>query len=66
MKDKELKAKRKIWVSVIGWAIYYGFIYNLVIQPVIQTQVIDWEYLFISLGLILGFDRFRGKNDRKN
>ena len=66
MKDKELKKKRKIWISIIGWTICYGFIYNLVIQPVIQTQVIDWEYLFISLGLILGFDMYRGKYDRKD
>ena len=43
----------------IGWILCYGFFHNCVIAPYFKADIIDWEQLLTSLGIMLGISGVR-------
>ena len=57
--------KRK-WIPTIGWTLCYGIFHNCVIVPFFSVPNVDWEYLLMGLGIVLGVSGTRdiGLNKR--
>lgn len=45
--------KRK-WIPTIGWILCYGIFHNCVVVPFFNVSAVDWEYLLMGLGIVLG------------
>ena len=62
-----MKLNKRSWIPLIGWILCYGFLHNCVIAPYFAVDVIDWEQLLTSLGIMLGISGVRdiGINRRK-
>ena len=60
--------KRK-WIPTIGWILCYGMFHNCVVVPFFSIPMVDWEYLLMGLGIVLGVSGVRdiglkkGKNN---
>ncbi len=62
-----LRLNKRSWIPLIGWILCYGFFHNCVIVPYFQAELINWEQLLTSLGIMLGISGARdiGINRRK-
>ena len=68
------KLNNRSWIPLIGWILCYGFFHNCVIAPYFKAEIIDWEQLLTSLGIMLGISGVRDigmfrkelKNDKYN
>ena len=56
--------KRK-WVPTVGWTLCYGIFHNCVVVPFFSVPVVDWEYLLMGLGIVLGVSGARDIGLRK-
>lgn len=54
-----MKLNKRSWISIIGWILCYGFLHNCVIVPFFKVDLIDWEQLLTSLGILLGIGGVR-------
>ena len=60
--------KRK-WIPTICWILCYGIFHNCVVVPFFSVPAVDWEYLLMGLGIVLGVSGVRdiglkkGKNN---
>lgn len=55
---KKIKFKR-LWISVIGWILVGGFINNLYVHPFVDIELVEWNGLITSLGILLGISGTR-------
>ena len=55
---KKIKFKR-LWISVIGWILVGGFINNLFVHPFTNIEIVEWNGLITSLGILLGISGTR-------
>ncbi len=54
-----MKLNKRSWIPLIGWILCYGFFHNCVIAPYTHVDIIDWEQLMTSLGIMLGISGVR-------
>lgn len=61
------RLNKRSWIPIIGWILCYGFFNNCVIAPYFHVDLVDWEQLLTSLGIMLGISGIRdiGINRRK-
>jgi len=61
------RLNKRSWIPLIGWIICYGFLHNCVITPYFAVDLVDWDQLLTSLGIMLGISGVRdiGMNRRK-
>lgn len=61
------KLNKRSWIPLIGWILCYGFLNNCVIAPYFDVELVDWEQLLTSLGIMLGISGVRdiGMSRRK-
>ena len=64
------KGWQRMWIPMVGWAMFGGFFINCAIAPYIDLQVGDWTQLISALTVMLGISGARdiglrriGKND---
>lgn len=62
-----MKLNKRSWIPLIGWILCYGFLNNCVIAPYFDVELVDWEQLLTSLGIMLGISGVRviGMSRRK-
>ncbi len=62
-----LRLNKRSWIPLIGWILCYGFFNNCVIAPYFHVDLVDWEQLLTSLGIMLGISGIRdiGMHRRK-
>ena len=62
-----MKLNKRSWIPLIGGVLCYGFFNNCVIAPYFDVELIDWEQLLTSLGIMLGISGVRdiGMSRRK-
>ena len=61
------KLNKRSWIPLIGWILCYGLLNNCVIAPYFDVELVDWEQLLTSLGIMLGISGVRdiGMSRRK-
>lgn len=62
---KKIKFKR-LWISVIGWILVGGFMNNLYVAPFTNINLVDWNGLITSLGILIGISGTRDYFLRKS
>lgn len=53
------RLNKRSWIPIIGWILCYGFFNNCVIAPYFHVDLVDWEQLLTSLGIMLGISGIR-------
>lgn len=54
-----MKLNKRSWMPIIGWILCYGIFHNCVIVPYFKIDLIDWDNLITSLGIMLGISGAR-------
>ncbi len=64
------KGWQRLWIPMVGWALWGGFFINCALAPYIDLQVSDWTQLISALTVMLGISGARdiglrriGKNE---
>lgn len=46
--------KSRMWIPALGCVTAYGFFHNCIIAPYVESHIIDWTNLILTLCIIIG------------
>ena len=57
--NKSDKGWKRMWIPIVGWALFLGFFINCVLAPYLPLNINDWTQLTATLTVMLGISGAR-------
>lgn len=57
--NKSYRGWKRMWIPIVGWALFLGFFINCVLAPYLPININDWTQLTATLTVMLGISGAR-------